>query len=356
MGVLISRTLFRMLFSRFFDIISSAFLCVALASCGGSDAPDVNPANIKLSARRFDRDLAALDTANLAAGLRGLEQRYPDFLGFYLDTLMGFRVQGNYADSTAGIREGVRSFLTYPDYRGVFDTVAAHFPDTKKIEDDLRKGIAYYKHYFPQGRVPSVVYFISGLNSWNAITYGDLLGIGLDMYLGKNYPFYAAVGIPVYTTRKLEPEYIPVDAFRTLYRDAYPFETDGRQLLRLMIERGKEQYFLQKVLPFVHDSLRLGYTAPQLEWCRENEASIYNFFIAQNLLYETNLQKILRHVTDGPTAVGFPAEAPGSVGTFMGLRIVEAWMDRHEDVTLAQLLSQTIDAQQFLQESGYKPR
>ncbi len=336
---------------------AAALLSMGAAGCGGRDAdPAVNPDKIRLSTRRFDRALAALDTNKLAAGLQSLEQKYPDFLGFYLDTLMGFRVERNFSEDNPGVRDGLHSFLTQHDYRGVFDSVHAHFPDTKSIEEDLRKGFAYYQHYFPQRRVPTVVYFTSGLNSWNAITYGDLLGIGLDMYLGPQYPFYESVGIPAYAALKLKPDYIPADVFRTLFRDTYPFENDAQSLLSMMLQRGKEQYFLEKVVPFVADTVRFGFTAAQLGWCKKSEAGILNFLASQDLLYETNLQKVTRYVTDGPASLGFPPEAPGNVGTYLGYRIVESWMERHDDATLETLLDSSHDAQRFLQESGYKPR
>lgn len=335
----------------------TAALCLAFVSCGdGRSTPSVDVSEIKLNTRRFDRDLATLDTSQLSAGLQNLQQKYPDFLGFYLDTLMGFRVQGNYSDTAVGVREGFRTFLTHPDYRGLFDTVAAHFPHTKSTDADLQKGFAYYHHYFPQKPVPGVVYFVSGLNSWSAITYGDLLGIGLDMYLGRQYPFYASVGIPAYAVEKLAPAYIPADAFRALYRDDHPFETDARSLLDMMIQRGKEQYFLNQILPHTPDSVKLGFTGAQTKWCTENEAQIYNALASEELLYETNLQKIMRYVSDGPAAVGFPHEAPGNIGTFIGLRIVEAWMEKHDGIALQALVEERHDSQRFLQESGYKPR
>jgi hypothetical protein len=156
--------------------------------------------------------------------------------------------------------------------------------------------------------------------------------------------------------QKLTPAYIPVDVMRTLHRAYYPFVSDAQPLLAMILQRGKEQYFLKKVFPSAPDSVLLGYTGAQAEWCNENEAGIYNALASEDLLFETNLQKIMRYVTDGPASAGFPPEAPGNVGTFLGLRIVEAWMDKHDDVTLPALLEQRQDAQRFLQESGYKPR
>lgn len=331
-------------------------LALLVSSCSDNKkTPDVSKIKVQLESRRLDRDLLALDTNRLAEGLTALEARYPDFLNFYLDTLMGFDIKGRYSDTAGGVREGLKVFLSHKDYRGLFDTVAAHFPDTKNIEQELSKGFSYMKYYFPDYQVPKIVYFTSGLNSYSAITYGDIAGIGLDMYLGPEYPFYASVGIAAYLTRRLKPEYIPVDVFKVIYRDDHPFTMDDRTLLDMMIQHGKEQYFLEQVLPFTDDTLRLGYTAAQLEWCRANEAQVYNYFVKDNMLFDTRLQKVARYVNDGPGSTGMPAESPGNVGAFIGWQIVHSYMKEHPDVTLPQLLRDQ-DAQRFLQESKYKPR
>src|SRR4051812_11880915 len=75
-----------------------------------NDAPDVSDVKISLNTRRLDMDLAALDTNNLAQGLQTLKGKYPDFLDFYLDTVMGFSIEGRYADTVQGVRSGLRTF------------------------------------------------------------------------------------------------------------------------------------------------------------------------------------------------------------------------------------------------------
>lgn len=333
-----------------------SLISILMISCSDDKrTPDVSKIKVQLESRRLDRDLFALDTNRLADGLNGLQARYPDFLNFYLDTLMGFNIRGDFSDTAAGVQQGLRVFLSHKDYRGLFDTVAAHFPDTRDIEQELTKGFRYMKYYFPDYRVPKLVYFTSGLNSYSAISYDDIVGVGLDMYLGPHYPFYASVGIAAYLSQRLKPEYIPVDVFKVIYRDDHPFTMDDRNLLDMMIQRGKEQYFLEQVLPFTDDTLRLGYTARQLQWCRENEAQVYNFFVKDNLLYETRLQEVGRYVNDGPGTAKMPPESPGNIGAFVGLQIVRSYMKEHPDVTLPQLLRDQ-DAQRFLEGSKYKPR
>lgn len=327
------------------------------AACkSGKNAPDVSNIKVDLSTRRLDRDLLQLDTNNLSAGLRSLDAKYPDFLNFYLDTLMGFGINRNYTDTNGGITDGLKTFLTYKDYRGLFDTVNKHFPDTKVIDGDLTNAFKYMKHYYPEFKVPKLVYFISGLNNWSAITYGDVVGVGLDMYLGPKYPYYASVGIPAYVTQHLLPQYVSVNVMSAIYYNGHPFVMEGKNLLDLMIQRGKQQYFLEKVLPFANDTLRFGYTGKQMEWCHKGEADIYNFFLTQNLMYETNWQKIVRYVNDGPNATGMPAESPGNIGSWLGYKIVSAYMEQHPEMTMEKMLAQKDDAQKILQESKYKPK
>ena len=333
------------------------FVFGTLISCGPeSRAPDVSDVDIKLQTQRFDQDIAALDTNAPGAGLQSLQARYPEFLDFWLDELMQFGVHGNYSDTAIGVREYLRVFLTHKDFRGLFDTVAKHYPDTKAIDDQLVKGFKYYKHYYPQRGIPEVVYFVSGLNNWSAVTVDTtILGIGLDMYLRADYPFYEAVGVPKYMGPQLNPDYIPVNAFRAIYQNAHPFVAEDKNLLDLIIQRGKEQYFLSKVLPFLPEATRLGFTEAQWKWSQENEGLAYNFLLRQNFLYEKNWAKIMRYVQDGPQATGMPEGSPGNIGTFLGMQIVNAYMEKHPKISMEELFALK-DAQAMLQEANYKPR
>ena len=104
---------------------------------------------VKLESYRFDRDIAQIDTANIPAGLTQLQAKYPFFLNFWLDELMQFGVKGNFSETNPAVSGDLRTFLTYKDFRGLFDTVAAHFPDTRQLEESLGKGFRYYRHYYP---------------------------------------------------------------------------------------------------------------------------------------------------------------------------------------------------------------
>lgn len=330
--------------------------CIALSSCGGGaqqKAPDVSDMKIAYTSYPFYQDFSKLDPEHLADGLTALKAKYPGFLDFYLDTLISSGTEGQYNDTSAFLK----SFLTHKDYRALFDTVNKAFPDTRKYDEQLKSAFRYIKHYDSSMTVPDkVYYFVSGLNLYTAVTHNDTdLGIGLDMFLGKSFEPYDRIQIPDYARVRFTAENIPVWAARAIYSNKYPWNPENQNLLELMIQRGKEIYFLEKVLPDVPRELLFGFTAEQLKWCSENEALVYNFFYQnkENLLFEKNMQKILRYTSDGPTTGGMPAESPGNTGSYIGWRIVQEYANRTNS-SLKDIL-EAKDAQKILQAAQYKP-
>ncbi len=327
-----------------------------LSSCGGGagqKAPDVSKVEVPYKAYPFYRDFAAIDTGHIAEGLTRLKAKYPEFLDFYLDTLISSGTHGHYTDTNRFLK----SFLTYKDYRDLFDTVDKAFPDTKSYDEQLKAVFRYTRYYDSSFTVPEhVYYFVSGLNLYTAVTHNEKdLCIGLDMFLGRDFEPYARVQIPEYATIRFTPENIPVWAARAIYNSKYPWNPENQNLLELMIQRGKEIYFLEKVLPGLKPELLLGFTPEQLKWCNENEALIYNFFYQSksSLLFEKDMQKIMRFVTDGPTTGGMPNDSPGNTGSYIGWHIVRRYAEQTKSAMPEVLAAK--DARQILQAAQYKP-
>jgi len=245
--------------------------------------------------------------------------------------------------------------LTYKDYRALFDTVFLRFPDVKAIDAEMLDLFKHIKYYFPEKKLGTVYYFTTGLNFWSAVTVDSAVGIGLDMYLGKQYPFYASVQIPAYQIERCEREYIPVNAAKAIYEDMYEFNAEGKTLLDLMIIKGKEQLFLEYTMPDKKEDLLIGYTPTQLKWCLDNEGMIWSYFAKQKLLYSTHWQQILRYVNDGPNSTGMPPESPGNIGTFIGWQIVRKYLEEHPEKKWTDLLNDKTDSQALLREAAYKP-
>jgi hypothetical protein len=337
----------------------------AINSCRphSEQVPDVSNIKITLQTYRFDKDLYAIDTNHIADGLKQLKTKYPDFLDYYLDTLHEYGIHGNYNDTVKGIREDVRQDLTYKDFVNLEDTIKKCYPDNKDLDEELTGGFRFLKYYFPSAIPPRVIYLNMGLSKWPSFPVDNAtICVGLDMFLGPQFPYYNSIGVPPYMASHLRKSYIPVSVFHTVYQASYPWQPDDKTLLDLIIVRGKEQYYLHKILPYKPDSVLFGFTQKQLQWCRENEGLIYNFFIQQNLLYNKEPLLIMPYVNDGPYAKGLEApddlvkKTPGNIGSWLGYRIICAYLEQYPKTTLAELLAGKSDAVRFLDSAKYRPK
>lgn len=336
-------------------IIYLSALLMLLQSCSDKEQKiDVSNIKIDLTTRPFYADFASLDTNDFGNGLSQLHKKYPDFLDFYLDTLLPFnKVNGDYNDPER--TANIRNILVHKDYAHLIDTVNKVFPDTKLYDEQIGDMLKRTKHFFPQWLLPTkVTYFVSCLNRWTAFTHQNTIGIGLDMFLGQNFRPYEAISLPHYALINHTPENIPMWAAKAVYQDNFEAaQQNMKDLVGLMIANGKERLFLERVLPDLKFNLIMGCTPEQLQWCEANEALIFNLFMQQNLLFSKDFQQIMRYVTPGPNSAGFPPEAPGNLGTFIGYKILSTYAERTGS-SLAEILNEQ-DANLIFQRSNYKP-
>lgn len=298
---------------------------------------------------RFEQDIFALDTAQLQTGMQNLLGKYPMMLPLFCNEIIHDRSNPNETPVQA-----MHGFLTVPQVRHLYDTVQQVYGDLKWLEEDLNQMFRYYKHYFPKKPVPQVVTMISEFAT-DAFTMGDsLCGIGLDMFLGENFPGYDHDLFPYFMRRQFQKEYILVRLSKALAQnctDAAP----GQRLIDLMLHNGKQLYISDCLLPDVADSLKMGYTQPQMEGCYANETEVWARLLSEKLLYSTDFDKIRKLVTPSPNAPIVFQEAPGEIGNWVGLQIVRSYMKRYPNTTMDQLLQMT-DSQKFMEQAKYKPK
>lgn len=325
-------------------------------SCGSKSVGekiDVSTVNVALKSNPFYADFSALDTNNFASGLVALQAKYPDFLNFYLDTLLPFnKVNGQF--NNPQVTASVRNMLIHKDYAHLIDTVMKVFPDTKQYDGEIKNMLQYVKYYLPSWQVPTeVTYFVSCLNRWTAFTHQNTIGIGLDMFLGQKFKPYEAISLPYYALINHTPENIPMWAAKAVYQDNFEPISTQKDLVEMMVNNGKEMLFLETVLPDFKFNLIMGCTTEQMKWCEENEAFIFNLFMQQNLLFSKDLQQTMRYVTPGPNSAGFPPEAPGNLGTFIGYKILKSYINK-TGKSLSEVL-QEMNTNSIFQQSKYKP-
>jgi len=234
------------------------------------------------------------------------------------------------------------------------------FPNLNAQEQGLTETFKYIKYYYPKAKIPKFVSFVSGF-AYQMPVGDNYLGIGLDMFLGKDSKFYKAIiqSVPLYLSRRFTPEYIvPRVAETYAHEELFPEPDENRTLLSKMIFQGKILYFLDQVLPEnTGDSTKIGYSTEQLKWAQQFEGDIWAYFLENNFLYETDYQKIQVFLSEGPftPGLGENRDSAPKLGTWTGWQIVRKYMEENPNITLQQLMAEN-DAQKILNQSKYKPK
>jgi hypothetical protein len=341
-------------------ILQSLFLLFLLGFLGcdynknkSREKPDVSAMKDEVKLMRFDQDLFGFQKVDFETHRQMMRSKYGSFYDFYVNQfIIGPRQPGDTADID---QAAISQFLKDGYMLRLQDSVQKHFSDTKKIEAELTQSLRYAKHYFPQITFPKAYTINSGF-SIGAFTYeNDVVGIGLDLYLGANNADYDSAGIYNYVRHKLSEEYIVRNTMEVIY-NLY-FEKNPAApptFFEAMVENGKRTYVLSYLVPDAPEHIIAGFTPDQAKWCTANENSIWQFFNDKDLLYKTDMMEQKRYLFEGPTASGMPAEAPGNIGTWVGWQIVKKYMNESKGkVSLATLVN--TDANEIIRQSKYRP-
>jgi hypothetical protein len=84
---------------------------------------------------------------------------------------------------------------------------------------------------------------------------------------------------------------------------------------------------------------------------------MWAYFLDQGLLYETDNIKMQKYLCEAPftPGIGEKNESAPKLAVWTGWQIVRAYMDKHPEVSLQQLMADN-DAQEILNESKYRPK
>jgi gliding motility-associated lipoprotein GldB len=329
-------------------------ICFSFIGCTSSKEPDISGIKLDVKIERFDQSMEQLTTGNVSQVAPQLEKQYD---WFYADYIQNMLAVGSMADTT--YYQNLRIVLGNPDYKALAKAVADTYPNLTKQEAELTDAFKRMKYYFPKQKTPRFISFLSGFSVQTPIGNG-YLGIGLDMFLGKDSPFYPALvqSIPQYISRRFTPENIAPRVVETYIREeVYPESDATVSLLDKMVYNGKVLYLMQKALPTAPDSLLIGYTDAQSAWCQTYEADIWAYFIDEKLIFESDYLKIQKFLTDAPFTPGLGEnnQSAPKLGVWVGWQIVKNYMDKHPELEPKDLLALQ-DGQKILRDSGYKPK
>ena len=335
-------------------LCSFFFITLALAACNNQKDVDLSKINLKVNIERFDKDLGSLSVKTVRQQAPLLQKKYGNFYSDFMDGMLG---AGHTGDTT--YYTNLRTILSSPDFNALKEEVSLKYPDMNKQESELTDAFKHIKYYYPKQKLPRLISFFSGFAVQTPIG-NDYIGIGLDMFLGADSKFYPAIrqSVPLYISKKFSPENITPRVMETFIREEiFPEPEALNTLLDRMIYNGKILYFMDATMPAISDSLKIGYTAAQLEWCKTFEPQIWAYFLENNLLYDTDYMKIQKYLTEAPftPGIGEKNESAPKLALFIGWQIVKKYMDENSNIQLQDLMKET-DYQMILAKSKYKPK
>ena len=220
-------------------------------------------------------------------------------------------------------------------------------PSLDGVETQLGEAAAKMSHF-------GKLYAIVSLYNQSVITVGnDYVFIGLNHYLGEDYPGYSG-HFPDYMLHRKTLAQLPADVVRAIIERDCPaqFSTDAT-LLNRMLRDGAVNY---AVSCYLHTDNPIGFSSEQLQWCKENEARIWRQMMEAQLLFSTDPTVADRLLNPATASLPINANAPGETARFTALQIVRAYVEQHPDAEISTLLSPDFyNSNQSLIDSQYAP-
>lgn len=308
---------------------------------------DLEPINIEVI--RFDQSLMNVSQSRVREDVRLLWDEYPDFMPVFMENILGIA-----AADTDYICQALPMFLEDTMYGFKQTNLFAKdlFADTRNIEAQLNRAFTRIHYLYPEWELPRLYFYISGFNA--SIQFVDQdIAIGIDMYLGSDYPLYNRV-VYDYQRITMRPECIATDVISAYLFRNIPYTSNKSRLLENMIYRGKVMYLLSLLMAPEEEWDTFGYTQEQWHWCEKYERSIWHTMMDQKDLFKSENIVLTSYLNDGPFTSVISQEAPARLGTWIGYRVIESYMRHNKDITLQQLMLEG-DAQKILENSFYKP-
>ena len=332
------------------NILCIAMLAGLLCGCGNKYQyfpKDIEQVEVKIV--RFDSAQLAVRPDSVKSDIEQLYADYEEFMPMFVEGILGLPTE-----DTAYLCEMYAQFLT-DTVMGFAQTNAKAqemFADVSSLQKALNTGLSRLHYLYPEWEIPTVYMFVSGFNS-SVMYYENIMGLGVDMYLGSDYPYYNQV-VYNYQKQTMRKECVVGDLLSMYVAYHIPYNSKYNRLLEQMIFRGKQMFLLAQLLPDEPEWEVIGYSKEQWDWCEMYERGIWNRIMEKRDLFKTESMVLNSYMNDGPFTAEISQESPGRLGLWVGWRIVDSYMRNNENVSIQELINEG-DAQKILEQSFYKP-
>jgi hypothetical protein len=286
------------------------------------------------------------------AEMSGVLSKHPEIsVGYFCDT------PGN----SPLLAQDLFRLYANPALRKFYDqSQEAAFFGGDALEKELKEAFTKIQREFPGVKTPKIRTIFSGFGgigggeftAQNLVVSDTLIIVGLDFFMGSR-GLYKAPNVYEYQLRKLEPKALVAQII--LQYSAYLIkQTDNDvSLLSDMIWYGKGYVFTKTILPSVPDSLLFGYTQQEIAETNAFQKQVWEHFIDKKLLFNKEELTKNKYLGERPKTPEIGPACPGSIGRWLGWRIVEQYWKQNPKLTLSKLMTNP-DFNQLFLKSGYR--
>lgn len=262
----------------------------------------------------------------------------------------------NYHPEDAEYMAYLHSFVSDPDIQYIYHKTDSLYHDLSWLEQDLGNAMCrahdlcpdiVYNHYY--------TLLTADFESYDTrvFCYDRDLAISIDRYALPSMKERNFFMMPAYLVNLSTREHILADCMAAVAMDHIALPEDDLTLLDYAIYRGKILYFLDQVIPDVHDSIKIRYTSAQLDWMKDNIENVWGAFIQKQLLFSTDKGELHNLIGEGPKTNAFGDGSAPRVCDYLGWQIVKKYMSE-TGTSLADLFADT-DSRKILNQSQWRP-
>jgi gliding motility-associated lipoprotein GldB len=325
--------------------LSFLLLSFMLYTCKSTckDEVDVKNINVTIKITRLEDELFRTKKPD---DLKVFFKKYPLITSRYFD------LDSNAIEDP----EVIGSFYNLFSNKSLFEFYlesTKRFGNAQPVIGEVENMYRHLKHYYPEQTIPEAYTLMTGFNLNKPIYVDDkILVISIDYFLGKD----ASHRPPDfdYMRNRFEKPFIPSFVAMSLSSKYNNTDLKDETMLAHMIFFGKQLYFMQKMLPCIHDSLLIMFSGSELEDVEKHKDIVWGHFIQNQLLFETKPFLIEKYVGERPKVIEIGEKCPGRIGRWVGWQIVRKYMEEHPQLSLQDLMKEK-DAQKLFRESHYKP-
>jgi hypothetical protein len=298
---------------------------------------DVSEVSFNLKLNKFDSTFFNLPLENFDSSLSLLREEYPSF---FTNTSNQFWYYQRNDDLQNKLYKEVKNLVNHA-----------------QVQRDIEDLLKHFYYFYPEAPKYEMTTYISNLDFYNPVIIQDSVQrifLATDDYLGPNHPAYAQ--IDDYLAFYRDARFIQSEVAENIAMGIAAINNNDLTLLNQMIWWGKIMYAKKQWLPKVEEDVIMRYDKTKWQFCVDTELDMWLFLVKEKLLFDTNEETKRRFVYLAPFSkfyTDFDNNSPGMVGQWLGLKIVESYMQNNK-VSLQELMVNT-DHKTIFNKSKYRP-